>query len=137
MGDRRAPNPPPSETGARQVKPSPPPAPPRRETSARCTIGEYCRLHQFVHGAEAEELRERLEALGDPRVTAILEDVDARDSAAFCDSPSAKLLAAAYNVVQMATISDGAGLPMLDGLRDAIEMLDAAIATAEGPTSTV
>lgn len=26
-----------------------------------CVIGEYCHRHQFVHGAEAEELRERLE----------------------------------------------------------------------------
>lgn len=30
MGDRKQPNPPPSETGAQQVKPDPPPSPPRK-----------------------------------------------------------------------------------------------------------
>lgn len=53
---------------------------------ARCVIGEYCARHQFVHGAEAGELRQRLEALDDPRVRAILEDVDARDALAYVEA---------------------------------------------------
>ncbi len=62
----------------------------------RCIIGKYCRLHQFIHGAEAEELRERFEGLIDTKaddpidksvVRYILDDVDARDSAAFVSTP--------------------------------------------------
>jgi hypothetical protein len=62
---------------------------------ARCVIGKYCRRHQFIHGAEAEELRERIEALlaagyvdGDA-VQRVLDDVDARDSLAFIEDNAA------------------------------------------------
>jgi hypothetical protein len=58
---------------------------PRQTTKPACIIGAYCRSHGFIHGAEAEELRERLEALDDPRVNAILYNVDARDSLAFTE----------------------------------------------------
>jgi hypothetical protein len=62
-----------------------------RTPQIKCVIGEYCTLHGFIHGAEAEELRERFEkALADAgqhllrnTVRRILDDVDARDSAAF------------------------------------------------------
>lgn len=71
-----------------------------------CRFGAVCQLHGFIHGMEAEELRERLEALetelreetadcphtiadssrdvGDiaDMVRAILDEVDARDSLA-------------------------------------------------------
>lgn len=66
-----------------------PPAP-------KCLIGEYCHLHGFIHGIEAEELRARFEQLAADqntpgfqrsRVRAILDDVDARDSAAFVSTP--------------------------------------------------
>ncbi len=50
-----------------------------------CIIGEYCSDHKFVHGGEAEELRERLEALKSRKVQRILDDVDARDSCAYLD----------------------------------------------------
>lgn len=75
----------------------------RKPVPEKCVIGEYCRLHQFVHGAEAEELRERFEKLanGDRRnckrseVRHILDDVDARDSCALVESaPSAPAAAA-------------------------------------------
>jgi hypothetical protein len=88
MGDRKQPTPMPPGT----VRPDPPPAPPRTRADGddRCVIGEYCRTHQFVHGAEAEELRQRLEALDDPIVTAILDDVDARDSLAWIQRAKAE-----------------------------------------------
>ena len=59
------------------------------KTKQVCVIGEYCSLHRFIHGGEAEELRERLAALHSKRVNAILEDVDARDSCAFLESGAA------------------------------------------------
>lgn len=62
---------------------------PRR---AVCVIGEYCRRHMFVHGAEAEELRSRLERIGDlpSEVRRILDDVDARDSLAWLEHRTAE-----------------------------------------------
>lgn len=50
-----------------------------------CIIGEYCHRHGFIHGAEAEELRSRLESLPElpDAVRRVLEDVDARDSLAW------------------------------------------------------
>jgi hypothetical protein len=51
-----------------------------------CVIGRYCSRHGFIHGAEAEELRARLEALKDATVNAVLEDVDARDSLAYVET---------------------------------------------------
>lgn len=54
-----------------------------------CIIGVYCHRHGFIHGAEAEELRERFEEwikhTGKLRVAvqSILDDVDARDSLAY------------------------------------------------------
>jgi hypothetical protein len=64
----------------------------RKLTAPRCVIGEYCRRHQFVHGAEAEELRKRMGALlGDGEVNDhslqdVLDDVDARDSLAYLEA---------------------------------------------------
>lgn len=60
----------------------------------RCIIGEYCRLHGFIHGAEAEELRQGIEVLRDgtrgkfhrQQLQELLDDVDARDSAAFVEA---------------------------------------------------
>lgn len=61
-------------------------------TRRPCVFGEYCSLHDFVHGAEAEELRERFEKLlaqgggvEDYDVQAILDEVDARDSLAYLE----------------------------------------------------
>ena len=54
-------------------------------TKPRCVIGEYCSRHNFIHGAEAEELRQRLGALRKTAVDAVLDDVDARDSLAWCE----------------------------------------------------
>lgn len=54
----------------------------------RCVIGEYCHRHSFVHGFEAEELRQRLQKLGKRSVNAILDDVDARDSLAYMEALS-------------------------------------------------
>jgi hypothetical protein len=67
---------------------------PRSEGArAKCVIGEYCRRHQFVHGAEAEELRKRIEGLiGRGSVNRsnalqdVLDEVDARDSLAFLEA---------------------------------------------------
>lgn len=71
----------------------------------KCRFGKYCDRHNFVHGAEAKELREKLQdILADldnavdedsvsslqsfpdemlSRLEEMLEDVDARDSLAF------------------------------------------------------
>jgi chromosome segregation ATPase len=58
----------------------------------QCRMGIYCREHNFIHGAEAEELRERIEAMlqaadedDDSRefrssLWQLLDNVDARDS---------------------------------------------------------
>lgn len=63
-----------------------------------CVIGEYCPKHGFIHGAEAEELRERFEELAEDAdtpsfqrrlVRKILDNVDARDSAARLEKPTA------------------------------------------------
>jgi hypothetical protein len=69
-----------------------PSTPPRLAT--KCVIGEYCRRHQFIHGAEAEELRKRIEELlaegyvdGDA-VQRVLDAVDARDSLAYLEATS-------------------------------------------------
>ena len=51
----------------------------------KCVIGEYCSRHGFIHGAEAEELRQRLGALRKAAVDAVLDNVDARDSLAWCE----------------------------------------------------
>lgn len=66
-------------------------------SKAVCEMGVYCREHDFVHGAEAEELRERFEALvaGADDVTPqqiqrVLDDVDARDSVTVPAAPPAK-----------------------------------------------
>jgi hypothetical protein len=75
-----------------------------KEEQPKCVIGEYCRLHKFIHGAEAEELRERFEAMAADfdkdeessivrDIWFILDDVDARDSCAFLETkPAAGLL---------------------------------------------
>lgn len=69
-----------------------------------CELGKYCDLHNFVHGAEAEELRQRIEKLiedindsakgrrdVDPELIVldlrnILDRVDARDSVAYLEA---------------------------------------------------
>lgn len=61
-----------------------------RPPARSCTIGEYCDDHDFIHGAEAEELRERLAKLKNRRVNAILDDVDARDAMAYLDRQAAR-----------------------------------------------
>lgn len=57
-----------------------------------CVLGEYCAFHNFIHGAEAEELRSGVEKLmyGDDPVhpaalRALLDLVDARDSVAYLE----------------------------------------------------
>ena len=61
-----------------------------------CQMGVRCPVHNFVHGAEAEQLREKLEALieeaknrdsniGHWELQHILDEVDARDSVAFLE----------------------------------------------------
>lgn len=57
-----------------------------------CIIGIYCHRHSFVHGAEAEELRENLQRLNKRSVNAILDDVDARDSLAFLEAVGSRLV---------------------------------------------
>lgn len=54
---------------------------------SRCIIGRFCKKHGFVHGAEAEELRQRLECeYGHHKgVRVILDEIDARDSLAFLE----------------------------------------------------
>jgi hypothetical protein len=71
-----------------------------------CVIGKYCETHDFIHGGEAEQLRQRIEklitSLEDLEDTdgivdadllvmdlrAILDSVDARDAAAFLEAQS-------------------------------------------------
>jgi hypothetical protein len=56
-----------------------------------CILGQFCSFHNFVHGAEAEELREELEKLieeSDKKVRVrdlekLLDRVDARVSVAY------------------------------------------------------
>lgn len=73
-----------------------------------CSInGKYCQKHDFVHGAEAEKLRRGIEKLmakiddgpGDydiPRsdvledLQKLLDETDARDSLAYCESTNPK-----------------------------------------------
>lgn len=68
-----------------------------RARQALCRMGHYCSEHNFVHGAEAEELREKLEKLLVEEVSRetrmvpayllqhLLDDVDARDSLAYLE----------------------------------------------------
>lgn len=70
------------------------------EVKQSCVLGEYCRRHGFIHGAEAEELRERVETIldqvdheesdaGDELDRALrimLQEIDARDSLAYRES---------------------------------------------------
>jgi hypothetical protein len=59
-----------------------------------CIIGQSCARHGFIHGAEAEELREEFEKLaatyrGDEPagwIQEVLDKVDARDSLAFLEA---------------------------------------------------
>lgn len=65
-----------------------------------CVIGEYCRRHGFIHGAEAEELRSRVEQIlnavdheGDDAASELdralrmmLDEVDSRDSLAYVEA---------------------------------------------------
>ena len=76
-------------------------------TDRLCVIGEYCREHRFVHGAEAEELREHIEAFINERprasirdLQAVLDDVDARDSCAFQDRAARRGDVAGWNACQ-------------------------------------
>lgn len=62
-----------------------------------CVIGKYCHRHGFIHGAEAEELRKRIEGLitghddiYDSRLRDVLDDVDARDSLALLEAAPAE-----------------------------------------------
>ena len=67
---------------------------------SKCTVyGKPCPEHGFFHGAEAEELREGIEAIleheGDERgfkhsLRALLERVDARDSLAYLEAKKAE-----------------------------------------------
>lgn len=57
-----------------------------------CVIGKRCERHDFIHGAEAEELREHLEKFAETNedgegnwARQILDKVDARDSAAYVE----------------------------------------------------
>lgn len=68
-----------------------------------CVIGRYCAEHNFVHGAEAEELRKKLEKLTEElandalrdypydardarrAIQCVLDGVDARDSLAYLE----------------------------------------------------
>lgn len=68
-------------------------AAPSARAHPNCVIGQYCHRHGFIHGAEAEELRERFEKLipflrphAREQVQHLLDDVDARDSFAFCEA---------------------------------------------------
>lgn len=71
-------------------------SPQSRRSKAACVLGRYCTTHEFTHGAEAEELRERFQKLADAKeaagklavagqIRAILDDVDARDSVAWLE----------------------------------------------------
>lgn len=68
----------------------------------KCTVyNQYCYVHSFIHGGEAEELRSKIEKLikdfrGDQRchsdmddlldeLEVLLEKVDARDSVAYLE----------------------------------------------------
>jgi hypothetical protein len=61
-----------------------------------CRMGVYCSEHNFVHGAEAEDLRDRLEKLiatadrsrrdvATWELQNLIDECDARDSLAFCE----------------------------------------------------
>lgn len=59
-----------------------------------CVFGKYCNRHEFVHGAEAEELREELEKFAANNnndadaiywARRVLDGVDARDSVAYVE----------------------------------------------------
>jgi hypothetical protein len=73
--------------------PSPLPAAPVETARAACVIGRHCVRHGFIHGAEAEELRDRLEKASEATghtdtrrtIRRILDKVDARDSLAWLE----------------------------------------------------
>ena len=58
-----------------------------------CIIGKFCARHEFVHGAEAEELRKKLERFAETSditgeanwARTILDETDARDSCAWVE----------------------------------------------------
>ncbi len=61
-----------------------------------CQMGVYCEEHNFIHGAEAEELRKQVELLiadasqrdrnvGVWELQQLLDECDARDSVAFLE----------------------------------------------------
>lgn len=65
----------------------------RPTPAAKCVMGVYCHNHGFIHGAEAEELRQRIEraikgadhegCVDEDDLQRILDEVDARDSLAW------------------------------------------------------
>lgn len=62
-----------------------------------CVIGKRCERHDFIHGAEAEELREQLERFAETDTSGegnwarnILDRVDARDSLAYREAVGKK-----------------------------------------------
>lgn len=61
-----------------------------------CVFGVYCNRHGFIHGAEAEELRGRLQdalpalsGRAERIVQRVLDDTDARDSLAWLERRAA------------------------------------------------
>jgi len=69
----------------------------KRQLDGLCAVGRYCPRHNFVHGAEAEELRSKFEALAEEfgdvegcgalarAMKRVLDGVDARDSLAWSE----------------------------------------------------
>lgn len=55
----------------------------RKALEAACVFGRYCKRHDFIHGAEADELREKLAKTRNMVVMRVLDKVDARDSLAW------------------------------------------------------
>lgn len=82
--------------------PAPADARPAAETPT-CVFGVFCRRHGFIHGAEAEELRQRVETILDQvdhegddageeldrALRIMLDEVDARDSLAWIEAKDA------------------------------------------------
>lgn len=63
-------------------------------SSQACVFGVYCSRHDFIHGAEADELREKLARTRNTVVLRVLESVDARDSLAWREHRKAEEAAA-------------------------------------------